>query len=180
MIAAFVVAIPMAVFVAIRFRRLNEPSFLDQCIPYEEGALPPQGWSLVQIQGAGLYWVDPSLLKPSEPQSELTEAQVERIRAFKEILGDNDPSSLEEALDNFRRDHNPDPQIVIWERIARAWQEEVASRGVTDSDHARLLYRAVLGCSLVGASADALLAWDPRMKGIADLEGLVARYRAQP
>jgi hypothetical protein len=177
MIAALVVAIPMAIFVAIRFRRLNQPSFLDQCVPYEEGVIPPQGWVLVEIQGQGRYWVNPTLLKSGSPQTELTPEQVERIRAFKEILGSNDPSSLEEALANFSRDHDPEPEIAVWEHIARVWQREVAERGASDPAHATLLYVAVLGCSLVGPSAEALLAWNPGLKGISDLEGLAARYR---
>jgi len=126
-----------------------------------------------------MYWVDPALLKFSEPRTELTPDQVERIRAFKEILGENDPSTLEEALHNFRCDQNPEPEIVVWENIARVWSEEASIRGLSEGPHAQLLFRAVLGCSLVGASADALLTWDPRLKGLADLEGLTARYRGE-
>ena len=179
LIAALVLAIPMAIFVAIRFKRLNEPSFLDHCIPYEEGVIPPRGWSLVQIQGKGRYWANPELFKPAEPRSELTPEQIERIKAFREVLGDNDPSTLEEALANFSRDLDPEPEIAIWEHIAQAWSEEVHRREVADPDHASLLFRAVLGCSLVGASPEALLSWNPQLKGVSDLDGLTARYRGE-
>jgi len=177
MIAALVLALPAAVFVAIRFKRLNEPSFLDHCVPYQEGEIPPQGWVLVEIQGKGPHWVNPALLKAAGPQTELTAEQRARIRAFKEVLGENDPSTLEEALVNFSRDQDPDLEIAVWERIAEVWSQEVAKRGAEDPAHAKLLYLAVLGCSFVGANADALLSWNPQLKGIADLESLAARYR---
>ena len=43
---------------------------------------------------------------------------IDRIKAFKEILGDADPISLEKTIDAFTRDANPERELVIWERIA--------------------------------------------------------------
>ena len=56
----------------------------------------------------------------------LPESFVKRIRAFKEILAEVETVSLEETLDNFRRDQHPEREIVIWERIASTYQVFVA------------------------------------------------------
>lgn len=150
---------------------------VDGFIPAVEGEIPPRGWILVEVEGKGRFWADPTTLLSSMPKNELTARQVERIRAFKAIVGENDPTSLEEAIDNFSRDRNPDAEIAIWEHIAEVWSSEVAARGISDPSHARLLYLGVVGCSLVGPSPEALLAWNPGLKAVPDLAGLTARYR---
>jgi len=43
---------------------------------------------------------------------------IERIKAFKKILSDFDAVSLEQTVDNFKRDTNPESELLIWERIA--------------------------------------------------------------
>lgn len=52
----------------------------------------------------------------------LPAALVDRIRAYKQILGDADPTSLDRAIDNFKRDANPERELEIWERIASIYQ----------------------------------------------------------
>ena len=63
---------------------------------------------------------------------ELAPDFVTRIRAFKEALGDVEPSSLEATLENFRRDVHPEREVEIWERIARAYQDFIARHTVTE------------------------------------------------
>jgi hypothetical protein len=177
-------ALGLVVLVALvalvyRARTEREPTFLEKCVPYEEGKVGPRNWTLVEIEGKGRFWVDPASLKPSPPRHQLTPEQIERIRAFKEVLGDHDPSTLEQALDNFSRDHDPDAEIAIWEHVAEVWSSEIAARRVEDPAHARLIYLAVVGCSLVEPSPDALLSWNPSLKAVPDLAGLTARYRRE-
>jgi hypothetical protein len=43
---------------------------------------------------------------------------IERIKAFKKILGDIDSVSIEQTIDNFKRDADPQSELIIWERIA--------------------------------------------------------------
>lgn len=50
--------------------------------------------------------------------SVLPAALVDRIRAYKQILGDADSTSLHRAIDNFKRDANPEREVEIWEHIA--------------------------------------------------------------
>ena len=47
---------------------------------------------------------------------------VRRITAFKEILAEVDNMSLEEVLDDFRRDAHPEKEVAVWERLASTYQ----------------------------------------------------------
>jgi hypothetical protein len=172
-----VVVVAALVVLASKPTANRQPTFLEKAIPYEEGKAPLRGWTLVEIEAEGRFWVDPKTLTASAPQHQLSPEQVGRIRAFKEILSDNDPTTLEQAVDNFSRDRDPDAEIAIWEHIAEVWSSEIKARGIEDPSHARLIYMAVVGCSLVDPTPEALLAWNPRMKEVSDLAGLSARYR---
>jgi hypothetical protein len=74
----------------------------------------------VRIEGIeGTVYMDRQHLKISEPRhTSLPADLVERIRkvsvAMKEVL----PDSLETWVEDFRRDDDPEPEVVIWERIA--------------------------------------------------------------
>ena len=41
-----------------------------------------------------------------------------RIKAFKEILAGVDNMTLDEVIDDFKRDAHPEREIAVWERIA--------------------------------------------------------------
>ncbi|MCW8139180.1 MAG: hypothetical protein KIT58_09795 [Planctomycetota bacterium] len=150
-------------------------------VPHVEGEPPPgPGWTLVQIEGsAGLFWVETSRLQRGPARSELSEAQVARIRRFKARLGDLDPASLELTLDNFSRDASPEAEIAVWERITDVVEEELAARGSSADEHQRrLVFRAVLACANTEPRTDVLLAVDPGLRALADLPRVVERWRA--
>jgi hypothetical protein len=46
---------------------------------------------------------------------------IDRMKSIHEISIEVDGTSLEEKLENFSRDANPEMEIAIWERIARAY-----------------------------------------------------------
>lgn len=109
----------------------------------------------------------------------LSEEQVRRITAFKARLGDLDPSSLEQTLANFSRDAHPDREIAIRERIADVVEAELRARGNPSDEQRRLIYEAVLGCSLTEPRAEVLLQANPRLQALDDLEQVAARWRSQ-
>ena len=63
---------------------------------------------------------------------ELPPDLVDRIRAFKEVLGDVEPSSLEGTIENFQRDMHPEREVEIWERIARAYKDFITRHAISD------------------------------------------------
>jgi hypothetical protein len=96
---------------------------------------------------------------------------IERIRAFKEILGDVDPTPLH-TVDSFKRDANPDSEPVIWERIASTFQMYLSHNPTPD-----LAVRKEIFAVLVGASVGV-----EGRKNLAHLrhhqiEHLIANYR---
>jgi len=52
----------------------------------------------------------------------LSDKQISRITSFQEILKEVNTIPLEETIENFQRDVNPDKEIKIWEHIAKVYQ----------------------------------------------------------
>ena len=51
--------------------------------------------------------------------AKLSTEQIQRIKAYKEMLGESDICSLEKAISDFELDVDPNIEIEIWEGIAR-------------------------------------------------------------
>lgn len=92
--------------------------------------------------------VNPADLKPNAIQREqLTEEQLRRAKKLHETFAAVDKSSLETWIDNFKRDMNPDKEIAIWERIAKAYtnyasQKELSLEAKEDA------FQTLLMCSM--------------------------------
>ena len=75
-------------------------------------------------------------------------ALVNRIKNFKQMLGDMDPTSLEGTLENFRRDTNPEKEIAIWESIATVYKDTVSKNPNMTFEEKRNVYRDLLARSM--------------------------------
>ena len=73
---------------------------------------------------------------------------IERIKAFKKILSDFDTVSLEQTIDNFKRDADPQSELVIWERIASAFQLYLSHNPTTDSAIRKDIFAVLLSASM--------------------------------
>ena len=77
---------------------------------------------------SGITNVNPTQLQPGPIRhGELSAELVKRVELFLPIFQDVDPSSKEKWLEDFRRDLNPENEIVIWEAIASALNQFVAN-----------------------------------------------------
>ena len=78
----------------------------------------------------------------------LTKSLIERIKAFHLILREVDPlessSSLEESIDYFLRDHNPEREIAVWEKIAERYQKSVEQKPDMTSEQKKELFAKLL------------------------------------
>jgi hypothetical protein len=72
---------------------------------------------------------------------------IERIRAFKAILTDVDGASLDQTIDNFKRDIHPESELVIWERIASTFEAYLARNPTTDRATRKEILSVLLGIS---------------------------------
>ena len=64
-------------------------------------------------------------LNPSTRHTALSDELIVRIKAFKDILKEAEPTPLEITIDNFRRDKEPEKEIRVWEKIAKEYQDQV-------------------------------------------------------
>lgn len=58
----------------------------------------------------------------------LTAEQVARISTLQKTFAEVDGSPLETWIDNFKRDVNPDHELAVWERIAKAYRSYCSGR----------------------------------------------------
>jgi hypothetical protein len=73
---------------------------------------------------------------------------IKRVRAFKKVLGDVDRASLEKTIDNFKRDADPESELVIWERIASTFETYLSRNKITDPEIRRDIYLVLLSASM--------------------------------
>src|SRR5438128_39372 len=78
----------------------------------------------------------------------LSDEFVDRVRRFKGTLADVDGTSLEEAMDNFKRDTHPEEELAIWERIANTYQLFLSHNPTTDLAIKKEIFAVVLGASM--------------------------------
>jgi hypothetical protein len=97
---------------------------------------------------------------------------IERVRAFKEILGDVDPTSLEGTLDSFKRDTHPDNELVIWERIASTFQIYLSHNPTIDLAVRKEIFAVLVRASMGMEGRKKLTHLNDRQ-----IEHLIANYR---
>jgi hypothetical protein len=77
-------------------------------------------------------WIDPSQIQPGPIQHEtLTEDQLQRIRALQATFAEVDQQPLEKWIDDFKRDLDPDRELQVWERMAKAYQRYCENRSLS-------------------------------------------------
>lgn len=92
--------------------------------------------------------VNPADLKPLPIQhNQLSGDQSRRIKKLHETFAEVDKSSLETWTDNFKRDLNPDKEIAIWERIAKAYTNR-ASQKKLSPETKEDIFQTLLMCSM--------------------------------
>lgn len=80
----------------------------------------------------------------------LTNQQLKDIARIQEVFAEVNSSSLEETIDNFRRDEHPDKEISIWLKMADAYElftldkREVVSLDKKKEAYELLLLRSMM------------------------------------
>lgn len=72
---------------------------------------------------------------------------IARVKAFKTKLGDVDKFSLEQSIDNFKRDADPEGELAIWERLAGTFELFVTHNPTTDAIRREAL-KVLVGTSM--------------------------------
>jgi hypothetical protein len=77
----------------------------------------------------------------------LRDGFIERIRAFKKTLGDVDEASIDQTIDNFKRDAHPESELVVWERIASTFAAYLSHHPTEDRAIRKEIFWVLLGAS---------------------------------
>jgi hypothetical protein len=78
----------------------------------------------------------------------LSDEFIERIKTLKAMLGDVDPTTLEQTIDNFKRDANPESELLIWERIANTFQLFVSDVATANAAMRKDVIAVLVGASM--------------------------------
>ena len=78
----------------------------------------------------------------------LSDEFIDRVKRFKRTLADVDGTSLEETIDNFKRDTHPGEELAIWERIANTYQLFLSRNPTTDLAIKKEIFAVLLGASM--------------------------------
>jgi hypothetical protein len=92
-------------------------------------------------------------LKPGPIRHQkLPPALVARIEAIRSALDEVYPQSMAEWLDGFKRDANPEAQVVWWERLAHCYTEYTRIQDI-NPEQRRSSFRAIMGLALGSTDA---------------------------
>jgi hypothetical protein len=145
-------------------------------IPYRRGEPVPIGFVLVQDpETRERFWVYPNDLEVNEPGPPLSEDLVARIRAFKAILGDAESSTVEQTLFNLSTEAHPEREVAVWERIARAYRNEVTARNVEDPERRGAIFGVLLLASM-GMGEREIVSSNPKLKTVPDIGSILKRF----
>jgi hypothetical protein len=78
----------------------------------------------------------------------LSDDLLRRIKAFKEIFSDVDNTTLDEAVDDFKRDAHPEHEIAVWERIASTYAMFLSHNPTDDLATKHEIYSVLVSASL--------------------------------
>jgi hypothetical protein len=121
------------------------------------------------------------VLNPNDVQlgpyrhKELPPALLARIRATTNVFEKVDGTSYERAVDLYKRDLNPEENLVLWEEMAKAYTTFCKSRCTTDAERMDV-YRALLLRSMF-EEPEAIRRTDPKVLNPAEVRSVVKLYK---
>lgn len=94
--------------------------------------------------GGEVVWIDPKTIQPGPIQRDaLSDEQMARIRILQATFAEVDGQPVEKWVDNFKRDLDPDKELRVWERMAKAYRSYCDGRKLS-LEAKKDVYRVVL------------------------------------
>lgn len=94
--------------------------------------------------GGRVEWIDPNSIQPGPIRREvLTEEQMSRIKALQAVFVEVDGQTVDQWVDNFKRDMDPDSELEVWEQMAKAFRSYCDGRILSETAKEDV-YRVVL------------------------------------
>lgn len=97
-----------------------------------------------------IEYINPNELELSPiKEDNLSAEQISRIKAFHDALGEVNISDIKTTINNFKRDLNPESEIIIWEEITRVYVEEVSLKNNLTIDEKKEIFNLLLMRSMM-------------------------------
>lgn len=123
--------------------------------------------------------IDPATVSIGPYQhSELSDDLRQRVQAITDVFEHIDGISYDQAIDLYRRDRNPEPNIVIYEEMACVFTTYCANKCET-FDEEKEVYRALLIISMLQPE-DVIDQLQPRILGQYEFDTLIQEYLLPP
>jgi hypothetical protein len=106
---------------------------------------------------------------------ELPPALLKRIRATTDVFEKVDGLSYEKAVDLYKRDLNPEENLVLWEEMVKGYTTFCMARCTTAPERMDV-YRALLLRSMF-EEQEAIQRTQPKVLGAAEVSSVVKLYR---
>lgn len=152
----------------IRLRFLTFVALLTGMLGCDESPAPK---STVQM-------VDPNTLQPGPTiHDTLPEALLTRIKNVQLIFADVDGTSLEKWIDDFKRDHDPEGNVKIWEDMAIAYTS-FCDKKELPLDTRKEVFKVVLMRSMM-SDADVLSQLELKHISVDDAKKIIALYPSE-
>jgi hypothetical protein len=89
-------------------------------------------------------WVDIKTIQPGPVRWDaLSDEQMARIRSLQATFAEVDGQTVEKWVDDFKRDADPDKELRVWERMAKAYRAYCDGRKLS-TEAKKDVYRVVL------------------------------------
>lgn len=89
-------------------------------------------------------WIDPKTIQPGPIRRDaLSDEQMARIRSLQATFAEVDGQTVEKWVDDFKRDADPDQELEVWERMAKAYRAYCDGRKLSP-EAKKDVYRVVL------------------------------------
>lgn len=109
----------------------------------------------------------------------LTDKQLREIRRIHHVFSEVNSSSLEETINNFKRDQNPDNEIAIWLKMADAYERFALNKHIEEHDKKEEAFELLLLRSMM-SERDVRNKTDFTYLSGDEIEELFSYYTDQP
>jgi hypothetical protein len=110
----------------------------------DDGAASADEESSESIAEGEIQWIDLNKVEPGPiRRDKLTDEQMARIESLQKTFLEVNGQTVEQWADNFKRDLNPDRELAIWERMAKAYTAYCSRRDL-DLDAKKEVFKVVL------------------------------------
>ena len=122
--------------------------------------------------------INPDTIKINEVVSDLSPEQIQKIKIIHQTFSEVDESTLEQMINDFKRDLHPENEIEIWLRMANAYKGYL-SKNKKNPEEKKEVFKLILSRSMMNAE-EAVENSELKYLSIAEAEEVLSFYNNIP